>query len=236
MRELGARRWESTDALTAETRRIVAATEAMMASTAHHLSEGIENLRLKAILHELPDFLYVKDRDSRFVFANAVTASSLGLERADLITGKRDFDLFDFETARRHFDIEQQIMATGEARIDMEESYVLPGSRRPICRLTSKIPLRNDRGEIVGLIGVSRDITERTRQEDLHRGQASLLEMIARNEPLPMILEALVLMIEAQLDGIDGSVLLLDGEGTRLYHGASPNLPGGYSRLIDGVT
>lgn len=171
MRELGARRWEPTDALTAETRRIVAATEAMMASTAHHLSEGIENLRLKAILHELPDFLYVKDRDSRFVFANAVTASSLGLERADLITGKRDFDLFDFETARRHFDIEQHIMATGEARIDMEESYVLPGSRRPICRLTSKIPLRNDRGEIVGLIGVSRDITERTRQEDLHRGR-----------------------------------------------------------------
>ncbi|MBY5583351.1 EAL domain-containing protein [Rhizobium leguminosarum] len=236
MHELGARRWESTDALTAETRRIVAATEAMMASTAHHLSEGIENLRLKAIVHELPDFLYVKDRDSRFVFANAVTASSLGLQRADLITGKRDFELFDFETARRHFDIEQQIMATGEARIDMEESYVLPGSRRPICRLTSKIPLRNDRGEIVGLIGVSRDITERKRQEDLHRGQASLLEMIARNEPLPMILEALVLIIEAQLDGIDGSVLLLDGEGTRLYHGASPNLPGGYSRLIDGVT
>ncbi|OWV92457.1 histidine kinase [Rhizobium sp. R635] len=236
MPELSARRWESTDALTAETRRIVAATEAMMASTAHHLSEGIENLRLKAIVHELPDFLYVKDRDSRFVFANAITASCLGLKSAAEITGKRDFDLFDFETARRHFDIEQQIMATGEARIDMEETIALPGAAKPIYRLTSKIPLRNDRGEIVGLIGVSRDITERKLQEDLYRGQANLLEMIARNEPLPMILEALVLMIEAQLTGIDGSVLLLDGEGTRLYHGAAPNLPGGYSRLIDGVT
>lgn len=231
-----ARRWESAEALTAETRRFVAATEAMMASTAHHLSEGVENLRLKAIIHELPDFLYVKDRDSRFVFANAVTASNLGFRSAEEITGKRDFDLFDFEVARRHFDIEQQIMATGQARIDMEETVVLPGSPRPVCRLTSKIPLRNDRGEIVGLIGVSRDITERKLQEDLHRGQAKLLEMIARNEPLPMVLEALVLMIEAQLTGIDGSVLLLDSEGTRLYHGAAPNLPGGYSRLIDGVT
>ncbi|MFB2606983.1 hypothetical protein ACE04B_34290, partial [Rhizobium phaseoli] len=56
------RRWESAEALTAETRRFVAATEAMLASTAHHLSEGVENLRLKAIIHELPDFLYVKDR------------------------------------------------------------------------------------------------------------------------------------------------------------------------------
>ena len=236
MPEVSARRWESADALTTETRRIVAATEAMMASTAHHLSEGIENLRLKAIVHELPDFLYVKDRDSRFVFANAVTASCLGLESAEKLTGKRDFDLFDFETARRHFDIEQQIMATGQARIDMEETVVLPGGGKPIVRLTSKIPLRNDRGEIIGLIGVSRDITERKLQEDLYRGQANLLEMIARNEPLPMILEALVLMIEAQLTGIDGSVLLLDSEGTRLYHGAAPNLPGGYSRLIDGVS
>jgi len=235
MHEVGARRWESSDVLTAETRRIVAATEAMMAASAHHLSEGIENLHLKALVHELPDFLYVKDRDSRFVFANTVTARSHGLENAALIVGKHDFDLHDFETARRFFDIEQQIMTTGEALIDMEELVPVPGSDKPIYRLTSKIPLRNERGEIVGLIGISRDITERKRQEDLYRGQASLLEMIARNEPLPMILEALVLLIEAQLTGIDGSVLLLDGEGTRLYHGAAPNLPGGYSRLIDGV-
>ncbi|MBX4869380.1 EAL domain-containing protein [Rhizobium bangladeshense] len=236
MHEPSAARWESADSLSAETRRFVAATEAMMASTAQHLSEGVENLRLKAIIHELPDFLYVKDRDSRFVFANAVTAASLGLGSVEEIAGKRDFDLFDFDAARRYFDVEQQIMASGEARIDMEETVVLPGAAKPVCRLTSKIPLRNDRGAIVGLIGVSRDITERKLQEDLHRGQAKLLEMIARNEPLPRILEALVLMIEAQLTGIDGSVLLLDGEGTKLYHGAAPNLPGGYSRLIDGVT
>ncbi|TLX12966.1 EAL domain-containing protein [Rhizobium sp. MHM7A] len=236
MHEPSAARWESADSLSAETRRLVAATEAMMASTAQHLSEGVENLRLKAIIHELPDFLYVKDRDSRFVFANAVTAASLGLGSVEEFAGKRDFDLFEFDAARRYFDVEQQIMASGEARIDMEETVVLPGAAKPVCRLTSKIPLRNDRGAIVGLIGVSRDITERKLQEDLHRGQAKLLEMIARNEPLPMILEALVLMIEAQLTGIDGSVLLLDGEGTKLYHGAAPNLPGGYSRLIDGVT
>lgn len=205
-----------------------------MAATAHHLSEGIENLRLKAIVHELPDFLYVKDRDGRFVFANAVTARSHGLENAAEIAGKRDFDLFDFETARRHFDIEQEIMSGGEPRIDMEELVPLPDGST-MCRLTSKIPLRNDRGEVVGLIGVSRDITERKRQEELYRGQANLLEMIARNEPLPMILEALVLMIERQMTGISGSVLLLDSEGTRLYHGAAPNLPGAYSRMIDGV-
>lgn len=234
MNGMGIRRWESGDNFSAETQRIVAATEAMMAATAHHLSEGIENLRLKAIVHELPDFLYVKDRDGRFVFANAVMARSHGFENAAEIAGKRDFDLFDFETARRYFDVEQEIMSGGEPRIDMEELVPMPDGGT-MCRLTSKIPLRNDRGEVVGLIGVSRDITERKRQEELYRGQANLLEMIARNEPLPMILEALVLMIERQMIGISGSVLLLDSEGTRLYHGAAPNLPGAYSRMIDGV-
>jgi diguanylate cyclase (GGDEF)-like protein/PAS domain S-box-containing protein len=235
MNELGARRWESGETFSAESRRIVAATEAMMAATAHHLSEGIEHLRLKAIVHELPDFLYVKDRDGRFVFANAVVAKSHGFENAAEIAGKRDFDLFDFETARRYFDVEQDIMSAGEPRVDMEE--LVPAADGSImCRLTSKIPLRNDRGEVVGLIGISRDITERKRQEELYRGQANLLEMIARNEPLPMILEALVLLIERQVPDISGSVLLLDSEGTRLYHGAAPNLPGSYSRMIDGIT
>jgi diguanylate cyclase (GGDEF)-like protein/PAS domain S-box-containing protein len=235
MNEMGARQWESEGGLSIETRRIVAATEAMMAANAHHISEGIENLRLKAIVHELPDFLYVKDRDSRFVFANAITARNVGLGSAAAIAGKRDFDLYEFETARKFFDIEQEIMATGKPRIDMEEIVPSRDGCKFVCRLTSKIPLRNDRGEVVGLIGVSRDITERKRQEDLRRSQANLLEMIARNEPLETILETLVLLVEAELTGIFGSILLLDPEGQRLYHGAAPNLPGAYSRMIDGT-
>jgi len=233
MNEMSAKQWQSDGDLAEETKRLVVATEAMMAANAHQ-SDGIENVRLKAIVHALPDFLYVKDRDSRFVFANAVVARSHNFENAADIAGKRDFDLFEFEMARRYFDIEQEIMSTGVPALDMEEIIPMPG-RKPMCRLTSKIPLRNDRGEVVGLIGVSRDITERKRQEDLRRGQSALLEMIARNEPLEMILEALVLLIEAELDGVTGSVLLLDRDGTRLHHGAAPNMPSAYSRMIDGI-
>lgn len=234
MNEMSATQWQSDGELAEETRRLVAATETMMAANARHHSDGIENLRLKAIVHELPDFLYVKDRDSRFVFANAVVARSHNFDNAADIAGKRDFDLFDFDLARKYFDVEQEIMSTGVPALDMEEIIPVAGGK-PMCRLTSKIPLRNDRGEVVGLIGVSRDITERKRQEDLRRGQSALLEMIARNEPLEMILEALVLLVEAELDGIAGSILLLDRDGTRLLHGAAPSMPGAYSRLIDGT-
>jgi hypothetical protein len=79
------------------------------------------------------------------------------------------------------------------------------------CRLTSKIPLRNESGDRRRLDRrVARYHRAQTLQEDFRRGQAQLLEMIARNEPLEMILEALVLMVEAEIDGIHGAILLLD--------------------------
>src|SRR3984885_2460470 len=80
-----------------ETERLLAASQALMTANAHHVADGIEELRLKAIVHELPDFLFVKDRESRFVFANAATALSLGFEKACALTGKTDFDLFPLE-------------------------------------------------------------------------------------------------------------------------------------------
>ncbi|MBB4568369.1 sensor domain-containing protein [Rhizobium leucaenae] len=230
-----ARTGERSRSLDIETERLLAATQALMAANAHHVADGIEQLRLKAIVHELPDFLFVKDRESRFVFANSATAKSLGLERASALTGKTDFDLVPLERATKYYRIEQEIIASGKPRLDMEDVIPSASGGKPVYRLTSKLPLRNDRGEVIGLICISRDITERKRQEHLRRNQAELLEMIAKSEPLEMILEALVLMVEDQMTDIKGSVLLLDPEGIHLSHGAAPNLPATYSRLIDGI-
>ncbi|MEF0939700.1 sensor domain-containing protein [Rhizobium sp. BR 362] len=230
-----ARTGERGRSLDIETERLLAATQALMAANAHHVADGIEQLRLKAIVHELPDFLFVKDRESRFVFANSATAKSLGLERASALTGKTDFDLVPLERATKYYRIEQEIIATGKPRLDMEDVIPSASSGKPVYRLTSKLPLRNDRGEVIGLICISRDITERKRQEHLRRNQAELLEMIAKSEPIEMILEALVLMVEDQMTDMKGSVLLLDPEGIHLSHGAAPNLPAAYSRLIDGI-
>jgi diguanylate cyclase (GGDEF)-like protein/PAS domain S-box-containing protein len=194
----------------------------------------LENMRLGAIVHELPDFFFVKDRGSRFVFANPATAASAGLEDPAGLTGKTDFDIWPLEQAREFYEVEQDIMAAGRPRLDMEEFFP-PIAGKTDCRLTSKIPLRNADGEVIGLIGISRDITERRRRENLRRHQAGLLEMIARNEPLENILEALVLLVEEEVPGITGSILLLDQEGLHLTHGASPNLPAAYNKLIDGI-
>ncbi len=225
----------NTDVTDIATRRIVAATEAFLAEKTHTMATGIEDLGLKAIIDELPDFFYVKDRDSRFVFANTMVARAFGIDDPEHLKGRRDFDFFDFETARRYFELEQEIMSMGEPSLDVEELVSSPVGDVITCRLTSKIPLRNEKGIVVGLIGVSRDITERKRQDDFRRGQAQILEMIARNESLEMILEALVLLVEAEVERTSGAIMLLDRDGRRLHHGAGPNLPGAYRRIVDGV-
>jgi diguanylate cyclase (GGDEF)-like protein/PAS domain S-box-containing protein len=189
---------------------------------------------LRSILEHLPAQIFVKDTHSRFIFANSATLAAIGVKTLEDVRGKTDFAFYTAQNATVFFEREQGIMASGVAQMDFEEKYIGPDGL-PSWHLSSKIPLTNERGEPSGLVGISLDITERKRQETLRNGQSDLLEMIARSEPLPDVLESLLLLIESQLAGIYGSILLLDAEGRRLYKGAAPNLPDAYNAQIDGV-
>ncbi|MFB2550955.1 putative bifunctional diguanylate cyclase/phosphodiesterase [Ensifer soli] len=189
---------------------------------------------LATIVDQIPDHLYAKDLDSRFVVANRATLADHGLSTMAEIVGKSDFDLHAPEEAEVFRAAERQIMATGEAMFGIEERAVsreLPDH----WFLTSKLPMRDATGRIVGLIGISRDITERRRAEALHRGQARLLEMIAKGTPDQTFFEDLIRMIESQLDGVEGSVLLLSPDRRHLLTGAAPSMDPAYSALINGV-
>jgi diguanylate cyclase (GGDEF)-like protein/PAS domain S-box-containing protein len=193
-----------------------------------------ERLSLQTLIDWVPDNLWVKDAKSRFVISNKVTATRMGIEDpADLI-GKTDLELLPAEIAKKFYADEQRIVQSGQPMIDMEECvFGASGARTWI--LTTKVPLRNDRNEIVGVVGVSRDITERRLADALRDGQGRILEMIAMSAPLEDVLEHLVHLIESQLTGIFGSVLLLDKDGTRLRHGAAPSLPDAFTRAVDGL-
>jgi diguanylate cyclase (GGDEF)-like protein len=95
--------------------------------------------------------------------------------------------------------------------------------------------MRKDNGQVFGLIGISRDITAQKRAEELRNGQAHILRMIATNAPLEEVLNQLMRLVEAQLDGIYGSVLILDREGRHVRHGAAPSLDPAYVQAIDGA-
>ena len=145
-------------------------------------SREAESSLLAAIINELPELVYAKDTSGRFLAANDAVARDNGLERAAELIGKTDFDLFPPDVAQGFFDIEQQIIASGEPMIDMEERRT-DASGAPKWMLTTKMPMRDDRGEIVGLIGVARNITERKRAEQEWKAERALFRAMIDQVP-----------------------------------------------------
>lgn len=189
---------------------------------------------LQTLLNGVSDYIFVKDRGSRFVMANRQVALDLGLDDASQLIGKTDLELHPRHTAEKFLAIEQEIMATNIPRIDFEELSILAdGSRKWFA--SSKYPVANSDGEVVGIVGISRDITQRKRALMLQQGQNKVLQKIADGKPLEDVLTTLVLAIESQLDGIMGSVMLVDDSGTKLRATVAPNLPEDYVELTDGI-
>jgi PAS domain S-box-containing protein len=135
--------------------------------TAHRQTE--EALRHEQVLFQslagaIPDHIYFKDRQSRFVRINNTMAAIFGLRDPGLAIGKTDFDFFTEEHARQAFDDEQRIMRTGAPLVGSEEKETWPDGRVTWVS-TTKVPLRDTNGNITGLVGISRDITEHKRME-----------------------------------------------------------------------
>ena len=188
-----------------------------------------ERSSMQTLIDRLPDNLWVKDVNSRFVIANQATATRMGIAGPAELIGKNDLELLPLEFAQKFFADEQEIVRTGKPMIDKEEYFL------KTWILTTKVPLRNERNEIFGIAGVSRDITERKLADALREGQAQILEMIAMSAPLADVLAHLVLLMESQFKGIIGAVLLLDEKTARLRYGAAPSLPAAYAKAVDGM-
>ena len=134
-----------------------------MASDQSHWNE--ERIWLRAMIDQVPDYLFVKDTDCRFVVANKAVAADLGHGDPGVLIGKTDLDLHPVEIAQGFIANDRMVMQTGKPMLDHEEFVLLAdGTRRWLS--TSKLPLRDGDGAIIGLVGIARDITERKRAED----------------------------------------------------------------------
>jgi PAS domain S-box-containing protein len=115
---------------------------------------------LNSLIETTPDSIYFKDNNSCFIRINTTMTNRFGLNDPHEALGKTDFDFFDDEHALQAFEDEKQIIATGEPLIDKEEKEIWPGGLTTWVS-TTKMPLRNQSGEIIGIMGISRDITDR---------------------------------------------------------------------------
>lgn len=124
-----------------------------------------ERALLQTLMDNGPDHIYFKDRRGRFILANRALARVLGASGPSELIGKTDFDFFSPEHAESAFEDEQRVMKSGQPVIDIEERETWP-DRPDTWVSTTKMPLANEKGEIVGTFGVSRDITERRKMEE----------------------------------------------------------------------
>jgi PAS domain S-box-containing protein len=125
----------------------------------------------------LPEMVYFKDKQSRFIRANRALANRLGAGSVAAVLGKTDFDFFSEEHARAAYDGEQEVMLTGVPLTNIEEKETWAG-RPDTWVSTTKLPLRDESGNIIGIFGISRDITERKRAQEQILEQARLLDLI----------------------------------------------------------
>jgi two-component system sensor histidine kinase/response regulator len=118
----------------------------------------IEQLYMRTLLENIPDNVYFKDRDSRFLLVSKTFLEKFGDGRPESILGKTDFDIFTEEHARAAFEGEQRIIKSGEPIINLSEKETKTDGAVS-WGLTTKIPVRDTKGEIIGTLGVTKDIT-----------------------------------------------------------------------------
>jgi PAS domain S-box-containing protein len=137
---------------------------------------------LRALMQNLPDHIYFKDTFSRFVRINTSQAHRFGLSDPAQAVGKSDFDFFTEEHARPAYEDEQNIIKTGQPILNLEERETWP-DHPDTWVSTTKMPLRDETGNIVGTFGVSRDITERKQMEEALARERNLLRSLIDNAP-----------------------------------------------------
>ncbi len=140
------------------------------------------NELLRTVIDNIPDAIYMKDKNSRKLVANKIDAQRCNVEKTEDIIGKTDYDLYPRDIADKYIEDDKKVLETGKSIINREE--ILPEGDKFRWVLTSKIPLKNDENKIIGLVGIGRDITEIKE----HESRLRLLQQVIEQSPLSVVI------------------------------------------------
>jgi sigma-B regulation protein RsbU (phosphoserine phosphatase) len=119
----------------------------------------IDHQLLMALMDTIPDRIYFKDREGRFISINRAMREFFKSSRDEDFKGRTDFDFFLPEHAQEAHEDEQRVMRTGLPIVGKQEREVQPDGRITWAS-TTKVPMRDEAGKIIGTCGISRDVTE----------------------------------------------------------------------------
>lgn len=127
--------------------------------------QDIQALVFKTLVSIMPDRIYAKDTQGRFILANMAVANLMGKGTPEEMIGRTDFDFYPPELASGYFAVEQALIRSGEALIACEQFVPNLSTGEAGWLQTTKVLLRDTEGKVIGILGVARDITERKRVE-----------------------------------------------------------------------
>ncbi len=184
-----------------------------------NLVEAQQEQLLRHIISTFPYSIWWKDRDCVYLGTNEMSARGAGLSRADDIIGLTDHDLpWTTEEAENYIRLDKAVMASGEPMLNIEETQrQADGSQRYL--LTCKVPLKDDRGEVFGILGSWTDITDRKHTElalarakdeaeSANNAKSDFLATVSHElrTPLTLILSPLERLLETQHTALPGDV------------------------------
>ncbi len=161
---------------------------------------------LRTLIDNLPHYIYYKDTQARFVVTNTANGRLLGLESVNEAVGKSDLDFYPPDLAAQFYQDDMAVIQSGQALFNREE-IAIDEKGNHISVLTSKLPLRDSDGQVIGLVGIGIDITER-KQAEVHRLELAIAR--ERTELFKEFLNTLSHDLKTPLTIINTSLYLLE--------------------------
>ncbi|MDZ7926772.1 MAG: EAL domain-containing protein [Agrobacterium sp.] len=192
---------------------------------------------LEAMIDHVPDFIYAKDLEGRFLFANRAIVTENGFDTVEDLIGLTDYEINGDAAHRAGIpDTEARVMRTGEPDLGFEERAMRGDIDRWL--MMSRVPLKDKSGAIIGVVGASRDITQKKASERLLQAQAHILEMIVAAARIEDFLEEFVKAIENLATGLACAVRVFDAAAGEPSVYASPALAqhAGVTALMSSVS
>jgi two-component system aerobic respiration control sensor histidine kinase ArcB len=125
----------------------------------------VEYLHLENVVKYAPGFFYWKDKNSVYLGCNDEFANLAGLKSSAEVIGKTDYDLIWKERAKLYVAIDQEVIKTGKPKLNHEEKIIV-SHNRTITAITNKVPLLDSKSNVIGILGITTDITEQKNTEE----------------------------------------------------------------------